>query len=238
MTDLLDELVAQPAFEGSLQPLAPPGKQRALLPPDTPPLDPAELPVVSVGKPYAERVEIPAGHRLDGVADLFLIVMVCTFRPVAPKVSVTWARYAAALLPDEAGTQPEVQSLYPKEVEKEVQVTTKLGLSPTLGFDKLEFSIGEFSRTLEYPRVEPVISSAGSLASLATWDFWAATGSRIHGDKMLCALVKAPNGLGKLTVSIAVSADLQYHGVRLPAWLGGDPRKTKIPALDITVWPR
>lgn len=241
MTSLLEDILAQPLIEDRLAPVPPPGTQR-LTPPEVLPPDPRDLPVVTIGTPYVERVSpvpesVAVAERTKlNESLLFLVVMACSFRPIQSKVTVGWARFLALLLPDERGHVPKALDLYPDRVEESVPVTTKLGLSPTLSFASIKLSIGEFSRLREYPKVEPKISSAGRYSPKATWDFNVVAEHPIHGDKLLCALVAAPRELSELRLALAASADLKYRGLTLPSWLGGRSDDGKPAPVEATVW--
>jgi hypothetical protein len=59
----------------------------------------------------------------------------------------------------------------------------------------------------------------------------------IHGGKLLHMVVAAPRGLDQLTLSVRLTADLKYHGFRLPAWLRDDPARIQLKTVQVTVWP-
>ncbi|MFF7369799.1 hypothetical protein [Streptomyces tricolor] len=214
MRDLVKDLLAEPMLREQLE-LATSDRATRTLPSGLDLPDPADMPVVEVGTPYAEKV---AERGPDVV---LFVAMACSFRPVPGRVAVAWARFAAHSHPDPSGHSPEVRGLYPDQVEDEVRVARQLGVSPELTFAAIGTGIGGFQRTVEFTRLDPSISAAGLHTSTASWDYNQTAIHRIAGAKLMCALVRAPAALAALDVSVAVSADLDLKGLRLPAWLGG-----------------
>jgi hypothetical protein len=100
---------------------------------------------------------------------------------------------------------------------------------------EVEAGLGEAGRTIEYPAVEPVVSASGLEESRPSWDFSAARGNPLHGGRLLLAVVSAPRALTQLWVRLSITATLDHHGVRLPAWLGGRPGRQG-EAVETELW--
>jgi hypothetical protein len=237
----LEEAIAEPLLEAPLEPVPTSGARREQ-PPAVGPPDPSELPVVTIGRPRAWPLSDLGDPAAPGVAGsparevFFVVRLACSFRPRKDRTSISWARFAVHLQPDEAGNQPLAFDLYPRAVERERQVSRKVTLSPSLKFSEVEASIGELGYTVDYPAVDPILSAAGFEETTPSWDFSRAPGLPVHGGKLLHAVVAAPSGLERLTLAVMLTADLDHRGFRLPAWLGGD-QPVAGQAIDCTVWP-
>lgn len=121
-----------------------------------PPPEPAEIPIVSIGRPRAWLTDnippspgdgwaatSPAIHEDERV---LLLRMACSFRPRSDRVKIVWARFTARLIGDnERLRAPIAVNLYPDSVEVERKVTRRVALSPSLTLMEVEVGLGEIA---------------------------------------------------------------------------------------------
>jgi hypothetical protein len=231
----LEEALREPLVEGSLELDIPSRIERSeddiIIPPED------EVPVVTIGKPRAWDVIEPPKLSTDAPQFLpqirpeeraFLLRMACSFRPRADTTSITWARFTASLIPNEAGEVPIALDLYPISVETESTVSKNISLSPSLKFCEVEIGLGAISRGVEYPTAEPIISSGGLHESLLSWDFSESNGSSVRGGKLLLAVLVAPRTLQRINIEFSLEADVRHRGSRLAAWLSGQSLESRM----------
>jgi hypothetical protein len=244
MNSTLQEALAEPLVDGPLEPL-PRSAARRSLPQDLPTPAATELPMASIGRPRAWPLpdllrgdEISPDIKASLAEETFFVLrLACSFRPRGDKVGVSWAQLVVELEADGQGRQPYAFDLYPREVQRERQVSKKVSLSPSLKYLEVEASLGGLEYTVEYPAVEPVLSAAGLLESVPSWNFDSLPEFPIHGGKLLHMVIAAPRDLDRLALTVRLTADLEYHGFRLPAWLRDDPTRIRPKPIQITVWP-
>jgi hypothetical protein len=234
---------AEPLLEEALVPVPTPGRERSW-PEDVAPPEARDLPIVSIGRPRAWPLEdvldvpsLPAEMQATLARERFLFLRLsCSFRPRRQKTSIAFARFSADLIAEPAADDPAVAfDLYPRSIEHTSTVTKRVAFAPTLAFTEVEAGVGEASRTIEYPSVEPVVSASGIDEQTPSWDFSAVRGNPLQGGKLLFVIVSAPRLADLLRVNLSLAATLDHHGLRLPALLGGRPG-TDEDALSTAVW--
>ena len=245
MSTALDEALSDLLYEGSMELVEPSGRQRkrSIDAADIPPA--AQLPIVSIGRPRAWAIDelvlsedLPMEVKASLKADMFFVVrLACSFRPQRDDVSVAWAQLALQLRPDQQGLVPLAFDLYPMSVERERKVSKRVSLSPSLKFHDVEAGFGEFAYSVDYPAIEPVLTAAGIDESTPSWNFTAVPGFPLTGAKLLHAVVAAPRALSHLTVTVELTADLDYGRRRFSAWLRGDPKQSHPWISDVRLWP-
>jgi hypothetical protein len=167
----------------------------------------------------------------------FVVRLACSFRPQRDDVNVSWAQLALQLRPDEHGRVPVAFDLYPLSVEHERNIGKRISLSPSLKFYDVEIAVGKIAYSIDYPAIEPVLTAAGIDESTPSWNFTAVPGFPITGTKLLYAIISAPHKLDHLTVSVSLSADLDYGRRRFSAWLRRDPTQVHPSIPEIQLWP-
>jgi len=245
MATALDEALSDLLYEESLELAEPAGRQRkkSIDVADIPPV--AQLPIVSIGRPRAWAIDelvlkenLPVEVKASSKTEVFFVLrLACSFRPQHDAVSVAWAQLALQLKPDQQGLAPLAFDLYPLSVEREQKVSKRISLSPTLKFHEVEAGLGEFAYSVDYPAIEPVLTSSGIDEPTPSWNFTAVPGFPLTGAKLLHAVIAAPRALNQLTVAVTLTADLDYGRRRFNAWLRGDPKGAHHWISDVQLWP-
>ena len=152
-------------------------------------------------------------------ADLYLIRLFCSFRPVpgkSPRGLGALPRLPAARSP---GAPTDcLRPLPGGDITREVKRHLKVTLAPTLKFQAVEAEVGDLEFGLEYPELQPIIVGAGVGEAMPTWDYQTAKGmAGIQGAKWMHLLVKAPKGMPVGTAQLALTAQIYVDSVA--AWL-------------------
>jgi hypothetical protein len=203
-----------------------------------------QLPIVKIGRPRAWAVDEllfgedwPAEVKASIKDRLFFVArLACSFRPQNDNVSLVWAQLALQLKPDHQGHAPLAYDMFPMLVEHE-QKCKRIALTPSLKFSYAEAGSGKFAYSTEYPAIEPLLTASGLHESTPSWNFTAVPGFPLTGTKLLYVVVAAPRALTHLTVTLTLSADLDYRQQRFSAWLHGDPNKAHPLISDVQLWP-
>ena len=147
-----------------------------------------------------------------GRADFFLVQLACSLRP-EPDQHVEWARFSVSLSPKRVGvSDPIAIDLHPMELYDEMEKNIKWTLSPKLKFEKVEGSIGEYTTEIKYTQLVPVITAAGALESLFSWDMKQTQGHPLCGARWFHAVVKRPKGADGVQARFNVVADVVTEG--------------------------
>jgi hypothetical protein len=203
------------------------------------------LPTISIGRPEVwslaelypqDKMPHLLKVKLDE-ADFYLVRAVCSFRPMRKTISLSWARFMVRLLPDNNGRQPIAYDLYPKELFQEVKHQIKVSLSPTLNFQELQAGVGGVEFGLEYPELQPVITTAGIGESDVDWSYEEASGMRVQGSKTMHLLVEAPKGMSSAWASLDLVADVLVRNSYLPTLMPRSRRQEAAEPLEkVPLW--
>lgn len=195
--------------------------------------DVQDLPIVSVGRPTVWRLEDlytpnDMHHMLRRAlerTDFYLVRLACSFRSCREEDRVTFARFAAQLLPED--DQLLAYDIYPLEVSEQIKRNVRITLNPTLKFREIEATAGEVGFGLEYMEIQPYIWGAGIGEKVATWEYAETKGVGIQGSKIMHLLVSAPLGMEKINAYLHIGARVDRRGAIL-ALLGiNDEKKAR-----------
>jgi hypothetical protein len=153
------------------------------------------------------------------IADFYLIRLSCSFRPTPEDRYITWARFQVTLLADTTGRQPIAVGLSPQDITQEVKRNITFTIAPTLKFKQVETQIGSYKLILEYPELQPVITSTGVEEYAPSWDYAIAKGMQgIQGAKWMYILVKAPKGMTAAQAILNLEARVKGERTIWAAW--------------------
>lgn len=178
-----------------------------------------DLPIVSIGKPFAWNLLdfkpndniSPFVQSLLERANYHLIRFVCSFRTNNESAQIDWARFIVKFLEDDLGNQSIVYDMHPLIVNHEVRRNTKVTISPEIKFEEIGLGIGGADFGFEYSELYPLIAASGIGETEVNWDYESAKGAGIVGSKLMYLLLRVPKGMRSVNAQLDVLADVKVQ---------------------------
>ncbi len=178
---------------------------------------------VIVGRP--QWWDLAKIHQADGTrppavlaqhledSDFFLVRFACSFKP-APTSIVTGADFKVTLqASSDAAEAPQLEplavDLHPLDISQERKRGLKVSIAPSLTFNEVIASGGEATYEIEYAEVLPAITAFGALTPTFGWQLARTPNHPIVGVRFFHAIIRRPHGLGELTLTIGIEAEVE-----------------------------
>lgn len=181
-----------------------------------------DLPEVSIGVPNVWNINgIDRSDQIRPMqpGDYYLIKLACSLRPQRKRQSVEWARFDVTLSPDNDGGQPIAVDLHPVSETKTIRRKVALSIAPEVKFHELGAKVAGVESGYEYDELVPMITSFGVQSHELGWEYEQAKGTKLHGDKRMNLLARAPKGSRGCTATFELRADVRIARWRLPVRL-------------------
>jgi hypothetical protein len=197
MTIQTPDQIVDPVFSGSLE--ASEGQIRA------------EPTLAQIGRPewwFASEVIGKSFKPPQGDETYLLLRFAYSLTP--PKNhEVEEARLSVRLACRGTATEPVVFDLFPREMLEESKRDVTLKLEPSLKLSEVEASIGSVEASIQIPKVEPVVTTAGIGGANPVWVYRKHRTHPIIGTRMVYAIVGYPLAADKMTVHLGLTATVR-----------------------------